>query len=319
MQCFNPTVGFHRLDGSRIAYTRFAWQAFIKRKNDIYNIPELRNTIFSNGKNIDLTRPIKLPCAKCDACRMNQARDLATRCMMEFHSSNQTGIFLTLTYDDEHLPADKKFCERHVVLFMKKLRKIANVRSMGVAEYGPQTHRPHYHILIFGWEPKIKELVRKSSSSHAGQNYDIFTSKTIAKIWQHGKHEFGTITEQSCSYVARYTKKKNAKEKDEFKSKSICRSRRPGLGAAFTDRYAGPISQLGSVMLIGPSASPQQYAIPRYVFDRIKKRDTESALLLHSHREKFEQTRKYIEEGKERVQTKKIIFLQKISKLKRNL
>jgi len=85
---------------------------------------------------------------------------------------------------------------------MKRLRKIANVRSLGVAEYGDKTKRPHFHLLIFGWEPKQKELLRQSDSNHAGKNYDIFKSKIIDKLWTLGLHEFGSITQQSCSYVA---------------------------------------------------------------------------------------------------------------------
>lgn len=320
MQCFNPTVAFKRHDNTKIAWTPLSWAAFIKRKHDIYNIPELKNTIFSHGQNINLEAPLKIPCGKCDACFMNRARDLATRCMMEFHSANYIGFFLTLTYDEEHLPTDRKYDESHVVKFMKRLRKkTPQIRSIGVAEYGEQTRRPHYHLLIFGWEPADKVLVRTSDSSHAGENFQIFTSKTLDKLWTYGKHEFGTITEQSCSYVARYTQKKVKDKSNDYKAKTICRSRRPGLGAHFTDRFGKSIASVGSIILKSSGETCVELPTPRYVFDRLCKISPDYHAILSAQRADFEKNRNFYEESKGRVKAKKIIFKQKISKLKRNL
>ena len=46
---------------------------------------------------------IEIPCGQCIECRLQYARDWANRCMLEaqYHDENW---FLTLTYDDDHLP-----------------------------------------------------------------------------------------------------------------------------------------------------------------------------------------------------------------------
>lgn len=65
---------------------------------------------------------IQLPCGKCDGCRKDRARGWAARMMHEasMHGSN---LFLTLTYDDDHLPHDMSVNLRDFQLFMKRLRK----------------------------------------------------------------------------------------------------------------------------------------------------------------------------------------------------
>ena len=46
---------------------------------------------------------IPIPCGRCIGCRLKYSRDWADRCMLEaqYHEHN---VFLTLTYDDSHLP-----------------------------------------------------------------------------------------------------------------------------------------------------------------------------------------------------------------------
>lgn len=49
-------------------------------------------------------RPVFLPCGGCIGCRLERAQAWAVRCVHEaqMHEAN---CFITLTYDDEHLPA----------------------------------------------------------------------------------------------------------------------------------------------------------------------------------------------------------------------
>ena len=45
----------------------------------------------------------EIPCGQCISCRLVYSRQWANRCALEmqYHKSN---LFITLTYDDEHLP-----------------------------------------------------------------------------------------------------------------------------------------------------------------------------------------------------------------------
>lgn len=81
--------------------------------------------------------------------------------------------FITLTYDNEHLPmrlTDGKVyfdvSRRDVQLFHKRLRKLLGEKSSKykyylTSEYGTEFHRPHYHEIAFNIDksdlPKIKE------------------------------------------------------------------------------------------------------------------------------------------------------------------
>lgn len=325
MQCFNPVVGFRRHDNTRIQYTRLSWQAFIVRGNDVYGIPELKNTFYTHQKNVDVTRPLKIPCGKCDACKLNNARDLATRCMMELNTSKGIGIFLTLTYDQENIPADGKYREEDLIGFVKRLRKriVVKIQTLGVAEYGSRTKRPHYHLLIFGWRPADAQKVRTSDSNHAGESYDIFISNFIDDCWKLGKTEFGSITEQSCAYVARYTyeknREKNGEKNGEYKPKTLCRSRRPALGAAFVDQFSDSVVVKGSVSLRVGGGGIKDFPLPRYVLRRIREKHSRHVEALDRAKEISDKKRNFFEETKGRVKAKKTVFLQKIDKLKRSL
>ena len=61
-------------------------------------------------------------CRKCEECISIRKSQWCFRAMAETEHSFDS-IFLTLTYDDEHLPADKSVSVRDVQLFFKRMRK----------------------------------------------------------------------------------------------------------------------------------------------------------------------------------------------------
>lgn len=337
MQCYNPRLAFRTFDGTKIKFTGLAWSTYIIHpQNQKPQLKKQFNTLFTHLKNTDLTQPLKIPCSKCDPCRLNRARDTARRAYDEYRypspnakrgkgdaqpsPQKQTGMFITLTYAPEKLPSCGHFSERDIVLFVKRLRKKIGVpiRTLGVAEYGERTGRAHFHLLVFGYEFHDKKLLRNTDSTHTGQSYDIFTSNMLTELWDKGISEFGSVTEQSCSYVARYLFKKNKKEsegtycencqnKKPRKSKIVCRSRNPGLGAAFCDRFITH-DRLKSVR-----AGNTQNSVPRYYSDRIRKTLTESDKLSLTPQPDFTKNRE--KETKERINAQKIIDSQKLEKL----
>lgn len=319
MQCYNPRLAFRRFDNTRIKYTNKAWSSYIIQKDGSAQLKPQFNSLFSQSKNIDLSQPLKIPCGKCEACVLNRAGDTARRAYDEYRTSQYTGMFITLTYDDDHKPKCGHFNERDIVLFVKRLRKISpKIRTLGVAEYGEKTKRPHFHLLVFGYEFTDKKLLRKTDSTHSGQSYDIFTSKVLTSLWTLGITEFGSVTEQSCSYVARYLFKKVKKENEGSfcqtcenpkpqKSKIVCRSRRPGLGAFFCDRYL-------SVFRVNPNVVRDQCElVPRYYRDRVRQKSSESDRVLLETRPDFEKNRE--NERKERLDALKEINKTKLKTL----
>lgn len=182
------------------------------RKIVFHVSPDLREKLMRQG------RVLQLPCRKCVGCRLSKSREWANRSIMEqvYHDS---AWFLTLTYDDEHLPpafptnpatgeilsVHATLVKQHLQGFLKRLRKNSGqrIRYFAAGEYGSQTFRPHYHLLLFGLNLTDLSVI---SRNFAGQPY--YVSDLITKCWPDGIHILGPVTFQSAAYVARYTLKK---------------------------------------------------------------------------------------------------------------
>lgn len=144
---------------------------------------------------------------------------------------HEQNTFVTLTYDDENLPADGNLKTRDLTLFFKKLRKAiepVKIRYYAVGEYGDESHRPHYHLALFGYP----NCLRGNSSytryrSNCCENCDL-----IRDTWALGNVLLGDLTPHSAQYCAGYIIKKMATElvhthrTPEFQRMS----NRPGLG-----------------------------------------------------------------------------------------
>lgn len=163
------------------------------------------------------------------------------RCVHEA-SLHEHNAFITLTYDNEHLPPGGTLVKRDFQLFMKRLRKAFSptiLRFYQCGEYGETTHRPHYHACIFGLNlaDKIQSSTRPSGP--------VYISPTLTRLWPYGNHEIGSVTFESAAYVARYITKKITGEKADDHYQSLdpetgeitpiqpeytTMSRRPGIG-----------------------------------------------------------------------------------------
>lgn len=199
----------------------------------------------------------QLPCGKCIDCRLAYAREWAIRCVHESYVHDQN-CFITLTYSDENLKSPK-LDYRDFQLFMKKLRFTFPNQQIGMfvtGEYGEQNKRPHWHAIIFGWEPSDKVY------SHKNHREDkCYSSETLDKIWGKGKTEIGSVTIESAGYCARYAAKKLVHGKDEehdFHPISK-KSSKHAIGKKFLEKFWPDIFSYGRCELNGAS-----HPIPRY-------------------------------------------------------
>jgi len=233
-------------------------------------------------------RPLqKLPCGQCVGCRKARAREWAMRCMHEA-SLHEDNCFLTLTYDDEHLPAGGSLDRRAFPLFMKRLRKRLEpqkVRYFHVGEYGESSNRPHYHCLLFGFDPPDKTLLS------VRQGFPVFTSDWMREAWPYGLHELGSVTPQSAAYVARYVRKKitGSWSKAKYGDKEpeyATMSRNPGIGRGWIEKYGAEVFPSDDVVFGGRLCKPPRYycevvakkdgvLIEEVKFERFKNRDRE--------------------------------------------
>lgn len=170
-----------------------------------------------------------VPCGQCVFCKLNESLDMAKRCMLEtkFHKDN---YFVTLTYDNEHLPfgpyTDVETGEvsiratlykKDVQDFMKRLRMKIE-RATGVkldlsylvcGERGEKFDRPHYHAILFGCP---FDDLKPYDKSDPANGIPLFTSKFLDETWGNGMCVVGNVDFESCAYVARYSLKKMTSE-----------------------------------------------------------------------------------------------------------
>jgi hypothetical protein len=177
--------------------------------------------------------------------------------------------FATLTYSDEFMPADHSLSVKVSQDFMKRLRRRVGpgVRFFLSGEYSPKALRPHYHAAFFGLCLDPDDRTPWGS----GKNGDpLFRSALLEDVWGCGIVACGALTLQSAGYVAGYIlKHAEAAQGDGFRSKAAVAaaaeakaqslrrmnpetgeiysvrpefsvmSRRPGIGSAWFDKFAG--------------------------------------------------------------------------------
>ena len=147
-----------------------------------------------------------VPCRKCLACRKQIANEWSIRLVHESRQHDQN-CFITLTFNDKHLPLCRSLCKRTLQLFIKRLRKKlgeTKIKYYAVGEYGKKHSREHYHLIIFGWSPPLEDLYYVFSKQ--GRKY--YSSRSISALWTRGFNTVGTVTSSSCRYAAGYVQKK---------------------------------------------------------------------------------------------------------------
>lgn len=206
-----------------------------------------------------------LPCGHCPSCLKAYSKQWSIRLMLEslFHDEM---CFVTLTYSDEKLPGDRRVHKSDVQSFLKRLRFAfpdKRIRYFGCGEYGENTHRPHYHLILFGVTFQDGEIVSTNELKQP-----VHDSPKLLSIWQKGHVSVGEVTPESCAYVARYSLKKkislNSQKDDVF----IMMSTHPGLGADFFHSKKDLIYLSDRIY----SSSFHGVSIPRY-FDKLAEND----------------------------------------------
>lgn len=218
---------------------------------------------------------------------MDWAADWAIRCEKEAKLWEHN-CFVTLTYDDEHLPMGSStrstLSKRQLQLFLKRLRKSKSVRYkdpdtrrwrvyhpplryFGAGEYGEKNERAHYHLLLFNCSFPDKQLWKS-----AGGN-SLWRSPELERLWPYGFSSIGELNYKTANYVARYTiKKLRGKAAEEAYADRagpfVLMSRRPGLGARWLSKFEGDVYPDGLVVY----GEGRQRRAPRY-FDKLFSRE----------------------------------------------
>lgn len=202
---------------------------------------------FNPLKALNSTNPIMMPCGQCMGCRLERSRQWALRMSHEAQLYDHNS-FITLTFDDEHLPSTNSINVRDWQLFMKRLRASIphKIRFYACGEYGDLNLRPHYHAIIFNHQFTPKTLWSENRGN------PLYTSPSLTKHWPYGLATLGNVTFESAAYVARYVTKKITGDRaaehytrrhpltgelHQVEPEAAWMSRRPGLGATWLIKY----------------------------------------------------------------------------------
>lgn len=194
-------------------------------------------------------------CGTCEACRKKRAHELAIRCVLHASLSEQN-CFLTLTYDENLPDYHNKLQYSDIQKFKKRLRRWCEhhdnkkIQIFNVHEYGKKGKK-HWHLVVFNHDFSDKQLKFVKNGNK------LFTSKQLAKLWPHGLHTIGDVTEASAMYQSQYTQKDfiNGNAGNEKKSKS----NHSGIGRDFFLQNYKQILTLGYIPFSG-----KKIPVPRY-------------------------------------------------------
>lgn len=212
-----------------------------------------------------------VPCGRCNFCLQSRRLDWAFRIQREQKNSISSN-FITLTYADEYIPIEPgtgtpQLDKSDLQKFFKRLRKINEkysrkaahrIRYYAVGEYGSETKRPHYHIILFNAQRK--------------------TIERLDSAWKIGNIHKGRCTPSSIGYVAGYTINDFDINGTIQKPFSVM-SRRPGIGANYISAnghyHRGYDEQGKQKFYIVDNGTKRR--LPRYYKDRIFTREEKEA------------------------------------------
>ena len=226
---------------------------------------------------IMVTRPgstfpqeMEVPCGQCIACRIAKRKEWSLRLLHE-SSYWDDKSFVTLTYDDDHMPEHGTISKMELQKFVKRLRKNLNgrrIKYFACGEYGDSSQRPHYHIILLGvgLKHEDKQVVKDC------WRYCDWTNRSISR------NSFGLVEPDSIRYVAQYVDKKYVGDlASEIYHKTnrevpfkICSQ---GIGLRYALENKSQIDNLGYITHKGVKNSIPRYYIKKLELDTERLRE----------------------------------------------
>lgn len=202
--------------------------------------------------------------------------DWSLRLQQELKVSKYYSYFVTLTYDDMHLPMCEDdmgniysftLCKNDLKVFIKSLRnkfdyelrkrgidvRLFSFRYFAVGEYGGKTLRPHYHLQLFNF------------------CLDIDSAKQLLEgLWPNGFVQIGLLHDGGCHYQAKYMIKPSGLPVDAEKPFMLCSK---SIGLSFLT------PQMIKYLKSNDCTTYKGVALPRYYRDKVWSTTLEKELL----------------------------------------
>lgn len=220
-------------------------------------------------------RITRFPCGRCLHCRIQRSREMSLRLV---HESKywEFKSFWTLTYDDNYNSGSLH--KHHIQCFIRELRRFKKLSYLVCGEYGEKTFRPHYHMILFGYNE-----INDHRFTEKGFNNQTKRPFYYHKNWPFGHIDVGGFSRDSARYVCDYI----FKAYDGNKGKEYYKGLEPpfrlmskGIGRRFLEDNYKQIQQSNYITDRGIPCS-----IPRYYIKRISKtlNDPMYTSTVHAH------------------------------------
>ena len=222
-----------------------------------------------------------VPCGKCRPCLQKKRNDWVFRINQECKRSTSIH-FITLTYNNACVPRDynDNMCvyKKDVQDWLKRLRKLispSKIRYFLVSEYGGQTSRPHYHLILFNF-PQL--------------DYDI--TKVIRQTWQRGHVRVDPINQARINYVTKYCFQNPELDELLIPNFMLC-SRKPAIGSNYMSEAVVDYHKKNLDTTVKLNGFTQR--LPKYYQDRIFSEDEKFDIKIERRSYSQKQFEKYEE------------------------
>lgn len=221
------------------------------------------------------TQNIEVPCGHCLNCmikKQSQIEFLAKKELLENYKKGKSASFVTLTYDDNHLPINEEgfltLRRKDVQDFLKRMRRNMEYHNrkkefkiLYCGEYGDGSHsttktgvstcRPHYHLVFIGLSPnEVKFYTRK--------------------LWRAGLCDIGPLGAGGIRYLCKYMTKA-IPDKDVKQMREVAKVQNPffyhsvGLAKEWIDKNLDKIVENNFCFNLNGKISPFPKYICQYV------------------------------------------------------
>lgn len=138
-------------------------------------------------------------CLNCLVKKQSALTFLAQKELLDVYQSGRGASFVTLTYDDAHIPVNEDglvtLRKKDLQLWLKNMRRQMDYynekipfRYIACGELGSEKDRPHYHIVLLGLT-------------------DVQAAKYTKKLWKNGLCDIGVLSAGGIRYVTKYMTK----------------------------------------------------------------------------------------------------------------
>lgn len=283
-----------------------------------------QGAIVFKEKGNDVLSQLWLPCGRCIGCKLERSRQWAMRCVHEA-SLHESNAFVTLTYDDAHLPYRSSLDYSHFQKFMKRLRKRMRVQCSFVVagEYGDLNWRPHWHALLFGVNFSDSVPMRMLRAHES-----LRRSPLLEELWPFGHSSIGDVNFETAAYVGRYCTKKITGQLAESHYRRIdqdtgeiyhltpemlrCSNRRP-IGKGWFERFRSDVYPHDYVVVRGKEMKPPKY------YDTLLDREFPDVLEDVKFQREIDALENGLDNTFQRLQVKQQVVTAGLAQFRRNL